>query len=66
MTKNKLGERLKERREELMMTQKDIADNIGVAVSTIQRYESGKIKDIKLPVIRTRKPCRGWYSGIFL
>ena len=48
---NKLGERLKERREELMMTQKDIADNIGVAVSTIQRYESGKIKDIKLPVI---------------
>lgn len=51
MTKNKLGERLKERREELMMTQKDIADNIGVAVSTIQRYESGKIKDIKLPVI---------------
>ena len=33
------------------MTLDDIADDIGVAKSTIQRYEAGKITKLKLPVI---------------
>ena len=47
----KIGNRIKQRRSELDMTQGDIARQIGVAVSTIQRYEKGQIEKIKLPVI---------------
>ena len=46
-----LGSRIKSRRVELNMTQGDIAEAIGVAVSTIQRYETGSIQKIKLPVV---------------
>ena len=46
-----LGNRLKQKRLELQMTQGDIAEQIGVAVSTVQRYEKGQIDKIKLPVV---------------
>lgn len=46
-----LGRRIKQRRQELDMTQGEIAYQIGVAVSTIQRYEAGTIDRPKLPVI---------------
>ncbi len=46
-----IGKRIKARRLELNMTQGDIAGEIGVAISTIQRYETGSIDKIKLPVL---------------
>ena len=45
------GKRIQQRREELGLNLGDIAKEVGVAVSTIQRYEKGKIEKIKLPVI---------------
>lgn len=33
---------LKSRREELGMTQKELADNSGMGIATIKRFESGK------------------------
>lgn len=46
-----LGKRIEQRRKELGLTLDDIAQEIGVAKSTIQRYEKGTIGKIKLPVI---------------
>ncbi|WP_153721771.1 helix-turn-helix domain-containing protein [Sporosarcina cascadiensis] len=48
-----VGERIKERRLELGLTMQEIADKINVNKSTIQRYESGKISDIKTPIIES-------------
>lgn len=45
------GKRIQSRREALGLNLGDIAREVGVAVSTIQRYEKGKIEKIKLPVI---------------
>lgn len=38
------GEIIKARRQELKMTQQNLADKIGVNIGTISRYESGKIE----------------------
>lgn len=46
-----IGRRIKQRRLDMELTQGDIANEIGVAISTIQRYEAGAIDKIKLPVI---------------
>lgn len=46
-----IGQRILLRRTQLGMTLDDIANEIGVARSTIQRYEKGTIQKIKLPVI---------------
>lgn len=46
-----IARRIKGRRTELNMTQKDVADAVGVAVSTVQRYETGAIDKVKLPVL---------------
>lgn len=51
MTNEEIGNRIKSERESQGMTLKDVADKIGVATSTIQRYEAGAIQKIKLPVI---------------
>lgn len=51
MCNKEIGKRIKQRRLELNMTQGDIAEEIGVAISTIQRYETGSIDKIKLPVL---------------
>lgn len=62
-----IGSRIKQRRLELNMTQGDIANQIGVAVSTIQRYESGSIDRLKLPVIEAIAAVLGvspdWLMG---
>lgn len=43
--------RMRARRESLGLTLDDIAAEIGVSKSTIQRYETGTIERLKLPVI---------------
>lgn len=50
-TNKQIGLRIKSTREERGMTLQEIANKIGVAKSTIQRYEAGTIENIKLPVI---------------
>lgn len=42
-----LSEIIKLRRKELNLTLKDIADKMGVAEATVQRYESGNIKNLR-------------------
>lgn len=46
-----IGQRILLRRTQLGLTLDDVASEIGVARSTIQRYEKGTIQKIKLPVI---------------
>lgn len=47
-----IGNRIKQRRLSLGLTLGEVASKIGVAISTIQRYEAGTISKIKLPVIQ--------------
>lgn len=49
----KVGNRIFQRRTQLGLTLDDIANDIGVAKSTIQRYEKGTINKVKLPVIES-------------
>lgn len=51
MTNIEIGERIKATREKLDLTQSDIANELGLNKSTIQRYETGKIDSLKLPVV---------------
>ena len=51
MTQQQIGARIKDRRKELDMTLQDVADRVGVARSTIQRYEAGTISQMKMPVL---------------
>ena len=53
MDNKKIGNRIKSRRKELNLTLKQIADIVGVASSTIQRYENGTINQLKLPVLES-------------
>lgn len=46
-----LGKRIETRRNQLGLTLDDVASQIGVAKSTVQRYEKGNIEKIKMPVI---------------
>lgn len=46
-----IGLRIEQRRTQLGFTQEFVANEIGVAKSTIQRYEKGSISKIKLPVV---------------
>ncbi len=48
-----VGKRIKEAREEKDMSLQEVAELTGVARSTIQRYEVGRIDKIKLPVIES-------------
>lgn len=42
-----VGERIKARRKELNMTLLEVSTKIGVREATVQRYESGNIRNIK-------------------
>lgn len=54
MTKEvEIGKRIKECRLDKGMTQEELAKTLGVNKSTIQRYESGEIKAIKLVVLQS-------------
>ena len=53
LTNREIGLRIQSKRKELGLTLKEIADKVGVASSTIQRYEKGTITQIKLPVLES-------------
>lgn len=63
-----IGERIKEARKERDMTLDDVARIVGVAKSTIQRYEAGLITSPKLPVLVAIANAIGvgeeWLKGI--
>ena len=42
------GEIIKARRQDLKMSQQELADRIGVNIGTISRYESGKIETVSI------------------
>lgn len=62
-----IGKRIQEARTLKKYTLDDIANDIGVARSTIQRYEKGKIANPKLPVLQaiasTLNVDPAWLSG---
>jgi transcriptional regulator with XRE-family HTH domain len=47
----KVGKRMHDTRKEKDLTLQDVADSLGVAKSTIQRYEKGRFGNAKLPII---------------
>lgn len=54
MEKNiEIGRRIKQRREELGLTQEELGKPLGLNKSTIQRYENGLVSKIKLPVLES-------------
>lgn len=50
--KIEIGKRIKQRRLELELTQEELGKRLALNKSTIQRYESGAISSIKLPVLQ--------------
>lgn len=46
-----MGERIKERRLSLRMTQEDLANKLGLQKSAIAKYENGRVENIKRSVI---------------
>lgn len=48
-----IGNRIKKAREKKGLTQGELGDRLGLNKSTIQRYETGKILRIKLPVLES-------------
>ncbi len=53
MTNEEIGNRIKMARTLRKLTLDDIAKKVGVTKSTIQRYENGLIRSIKLPVVES-------------
>lgn len=53
MNNKEIGNRIKYVRDLREVTLDDIASKVGVAKSTIQRYESGKIQTLKIPVLQS-------------
>ena len=51
MNNKAIGLRIEQRRKQLNLTLEFVANEVGVAKSTIMRYERGTIEKIKLPVI---------------
>lgn len=47
-----IGRKMRDKRQEKGMTLDDIAAEVKVAKSTVQRYETGKIETPKIPVVR--------------
>ena len=50
-TKSHIGIRIKQRRKALGISAVELAAELGMAKTTIHRYESGEISTIKLPVV---------------
>lgn len=53
MNNKEVGRRITKAREEKHLNKKELAVRVGVADSTIKRYEDGAIKKIKMPVIES-------------
>lgn len=53
LTNKEIGTRISTARELRGMTLETVASSVGVAKSTIQRYEKGSIAKIKLPVLES-------------
>ena len=53
MTYEETGKRIKARRKELKISAAELAERIGLSKATIHRYESGDIKNIKMPVLES-------------
>ena len=51
MNNYEIGRRITEARLKNGLNKKELANKIGIAESSIGRYESGKINQIKLPII---------------
>lgn len=54
-----IGSRIERVRSELGYSLDEIADRVGVAASTIQRYEKGLISSPKIPVLESIAKCLG-------
>lgn len=46
-----IGKRIESARSELNLTQDELAKELGLNKSTIQRYETGKVQRIKIPIL---------------
>lgn len=46
-----IGKRIESARSDLNLTQDELAKELGLNKSTIQRYETGKVQRIKIPVL---------------
>jgi DNA-binding XRE family transcriptional regulator len=49
---------LKRRRDELGLTQRDIAVAIDVSVQTISNWETGRFKEVRLTLSQVKALCR--------
>lgn len=49
--RKEIGRRIKLRREDLKMSQEELGNKLFLNKSTIQRYETGQIAKIKIPII---------------
>lgn len=67
LSNQEIGARMQQRRQSLGLSMEDVGSKVGVASSTIQRYESGQIKKLKLPVIESIAAALGvspaWIIG---
>lgn len=53
MKNEEIGKRIKQQRKALNISVVEVAKYTGLSKATIHRYESGEIKNIKLPVLET-------------
>ncbi len=67
MTNAEIGNRIRHARDLRAATLDDIAQKVGVTKSTVQRYENGKINNIKIPVVESIATALGvnpaWIIG---
>src|SRR5690606_36782174 len=63
-----LGSRLRERRQQLGLTLEEVAQTVGVSKSTVQKWESGTIEDMRLAkaagLAKVLKVSPLWIMGI--
>lgn len=67
MDNKEIGRKINQRRTELQLSLQDVARKVGVASSTILRYETGAVQKIKMPVIEAISKALGlnpaWVCG---
>lgn len=63
MKESKIGARLREKRIERALTQKQVADYVGVTEATVSRWESGEIDNMRRDKIA--RPFSGLKSFAF-